>query len=278
MRGLLNIRWLVAAFVLTGGVFAFAQPAAQLTELRVINIASPIGGSESIQPYQYATNNGHAGSTMLITTTEIGIGASSSSNGQIAKMNGTMIQWTARRSIISSGITIGFEYDWTYSGVYINGGTFTYENISVNFPYTKLQTQLTILPYYPPPVFSSTNQQYFSSNYGYLTPVSYVQPTPASYQFQATDPDGGPITFALEGINGKQITNNIQITSTGLFTWNGVESSTFVQSTSCPYPYYAQINVVATNSHSISSRLLITLQVQPLPIQYCTMPINPNNN
>jgi len=265
------IKQVLTLFVVLGASIAYAQPAPQLTELMVYEVFSPSGGTERIDPYQLSTNRGHSGTTILFKTTERGIGASSTSNGQIAKFNGVTLSWTARRYIFEGGLTVGFEYDWTYAGTYVSGGFFTYENISINYPYTKKYASLTVLPYYPPPVFALDSVSYFSSYYE-SSFRREILPAPASYQYQVSDPDGGVVTYSLETALGGSVTNNIQISSSGFFTWDGRESSIFTRSTSCPYPYNVQINVVARTSHGIISKWLVTLNVLVGPLPQCAPP------
>ena len=53
---------------------AFGQVADQLSELRVYEVFSTLGGTETIQPNRTATDRGHAGTIMTFRTTERGTG------------------------------------------------------------------------------------------------------------------------------------------------------------------------------------------------------------
>jgi len=261
------LRQLLALYVLCWGCICNADPAPQLTELRVYEIVSPLGGTETILPYQFTTARGHAGNTITFKTTERGIGYSTPNYGQIAKLNGITLSWSTRRGIVEDGITVGWEYEWTYTGAFVTGGYFEYRNMSINSPYTIKETYINILPYYPPPVFASGSPQYFYSEY-----TRFAPPTPASYQFQAIDPSGLAITFSIENAAGGPLTGNVQISPNGMFTWDGTYSSMFTRSTSCPYPYFAQINIVARNSQNAVARMLVSLQVMYGPLPPCAPP------
>ncbi len=221
---------------------------------------SPFGGSEIINPGQVGTVNGHAGNTMTFTITEQGYGYT-----PVAKYNGVQLPDGPVTTITDSrGIVTGFTRQFTYSGSYVSGGTFTYQNTPSNSS-TPLSTFLNVTPYYTP-AFRGTDQAFFSSDY-----LSSTRPTPIAFQYQATDPNGG-ITYRLETANGLALTSNVSITSYGYFTWDGAFSSMFTRSTSCPYPYYAQLWVVATDSRGAVSRLLVTLQVHYGPLPNCAPP------
>lgn len=253
-----------------------------LSQIWVSFIHSTNGQDEFPTPGQIASSFGHSGTSWTIITSEYGYGVQ-----PITTLAGKALTLMSTQTIVdpTTNIAIGFKYTWSYSGTNISGGVITFSDTSANAGgcvsgYNNMSLSFNVQPYYAPPVFSSANQNFFSSAYGYSIRGTFVPPTPISYQFSTTDPNGSTITYSLAPINGKTIDSNIKITNDGLFTWDGYvasNSTTFIKSQTCPYPNNAQLYVVATDAKGVSATLLINLSSQSLPFPVCAPPPGGNN-
>lgn len=115
-----------------------AQPAPPLTELYVYAVASEQGGIEYISSSQVSTLENHGGAWMYVYTVEIGYGT-----GRIAKMNTVSLTEASSQPITdSSSIIVGWFRAWDASG--FDGGNFTYQSRSINYPHNTMSTSLFI--------------------------------------------------------------------------------------------------------------------------------------
>jgi len=116
-----------------------AAPA--LSSMYVTYIESPEGGREEIGSGVYSTSVGHAGTEMSFGTVEMGYG-----DNPIAKLDDAPLNQIMLKAITDSATNrvIGFERVFHYSGKYISGGSFTYQNTSTNAPHNTLFCILNI--------------------------------------------------------------------------------------------------------------------------------------
>jgi len=84
-----------------------------------------------------SSSEDHGGAKMYIVTKELGYG-----NRSIAQMNGRDLKLIKTEYISQYGEIIGYYFYWDASGY--DGGTFTYENTSMNSPWNTMSDSIYI--------------------------------------------------------------------------------------------------------------------------------------
>jgi hypothetical protein len=114
-------------------------PAPKLTYLQVYAVISSQHPTyEYVGQNQFSTVYDHGGAEMYVVTAELGYG-----NNPIAQMNGARLtQFRSQAIVDSSGTVIGWYRWWNSNG--IQGGRFTYQNTSTNYPWNTMSDWLDI--------------------------------------------------------------------------------------------------------------------------------------
>ena len=122
-----------------------------LQYLQVAAVLSASGGWESIGAYQMATSRDHGGGSLRVVTEEIGYG-----NVLVARMNGILLPASANyqnESICFNGRAattrcspgqIVVDIAAIGSLTEISGGTFSYQNTSMNSPWNTMSDSIYI--------------------------------------------------------------------------------------------------------------------------------------
>lgn len=128
-----------AATDVQSSAVATSGPASPLNYLEVYAaISSNYPTYEYFGQYQYSSVQNHGGAELYIITAELGYGFS-----PIAKMVGNNLTQIQQQAITNNGIVVGYFRWWRANGY--QGGQFTYQNTSTNYPYNTMQDWITIL-------------------------------------------------------------------------------------------------------------------------------------
>jgi len=133
------------AICLLTGLCAHSDPAPAISAVWVYGISTQYGADEyNSNGLGYSTQWGHAGTTMDFYTQENGYGCN-----PVAQLNGNNLTMISQTSVVdpTTGIVTGFRFQYRYSGAYLSGGTFTFQDTSANSPWNTASTTLNVLPY-----------------------------------------------------------------------------------------------------------------------------------
>ena len=113
-------------------------PASPLSYLEVYAaISSNYPTYEYFGQTQFTSAMDHGGSQLYIVTVEIGYGFS-----PIAKIVGNTLTQVQQQPITDNSVVVGYFRWWDANGY--QGGQFTYQNRSVNYPYNTMSDWITI--------------------------------------------------------------------------------------------------------------------------------------
>ncbi|MGE8154221.1 DUF4879 domain-containing protein [Pseudomonas vancouverensis] len=135
------------AAVFLGAQTAVAASAPPLTQLKVLKVASPSCGVETIEDGQTQTRCDHSGPNITIYVLEIGYGRDPHVDVDGFEINGTRTPVCAFKngnltSCNPGDKTVGYLYAFDMAGK--QEGTFSFSNTSMNAPNNTLSTQLYI--------------------------------------------------------------------------------------------------------------------------------------
>lgn len=132
--------------VLLGAAPAWGAAAAPLTEVRIYEVQSGSGGTESIAAASTLTQREHRGPNIKVRVMEVGLGQNPQGyfDGAPVRGNGTAVCQVGSEvgACQGSGVVIGYVYEYDLADK--QQGNFTFSNTSINVPRNTLSATLYI--------------------------------------------------------------------------------------------------------------------------------------